>query len=262
MDRLADSQQAQTFGKREQEQKIPHLRVDIAVWVAGLIVLVALALIVHMHPAPFPFELAFTKDIQGPHSNPCVAPPPKTWIQSLLFLVSDLNSPTVSMIDSAVWVVLLLLLRWWRQAIFFIVSVASGGLLFLLLTPIVARPRPNVSEGICVQTTIHYYSFPSGHVIHDVVAYGFLLFLSFSGPVRQWRYRWVLLPLQFLAILELMTIGFSRVLEGEHMLLDVTGGYLVGFLWLFLFIYLYVRTTAYLERHPIHWRKVLHRMHL
>lgn len=260
MDRLVDARHAHVAGKRESE--IPHLRIDIVIWVAGLIVLVALSVIVHLHPAPFPFELAFTQDIQGLHTNPCIAPPPRSWIDALLFLVSDLNSPTVSLIGGAIWVVLLLLLRWWRQVIFFIVSVATGGLWFLILTPIIARPRPNVGEGICVQTTIHYHSFPSGHVIHDVVAYGFLLYLSFSAPVRQWRYRWVLLPLQFLAILELMTIGFSRVLEGEHMLLDVVGGYLVGFLWLFLFIYLYIRTTAYLKQHPIHWKDVLHRVHL
>ena len=252
-----ESQQKRAFVTTERE--IPHFAADVVFWVFGLVALMVLAGIVHMHTAPFPFELAFTKDIQGPHSVPCVAPQPRSWIQSLLFLVSELNSPGVSMIDGAIWVVILLLLRWFLQLIFFVVSVATGGGLFLLLTPIVARPRPTVGEGICVQTTIHYYSFPSGHVIHDVVAYGFLLYLSFSKPVRTWRYRWVLLPLQFLAILELMTIGFSRVLEGEHFLLDVTGGYLVGFLWLFLFIFLYRWATVRLEQHPIHWKKVLHR---
>jgi membrane-associated phospholipid phosphatase len=255
MDRMAHPQQVQPSMKNGHKQKIPHFGVDIAIWLAGLIVLVVLAVIVHIHKAPFPFELAFTKDIQGPHPNPCVAPPPKTWIDTLIFMVSDLNAPRISIIDGGIWTVIMLFLRWWRQVIFFIVSVATGGLWFLILTPIVARPRPSVSEGICVQTTVHYFSFPSGHVIHDVVTYGFLLYFSFSKPVRQWRYRWVLLPLQYLAILEIMTIGFSRVLEGEHMLLDVVGGYLVGFLWLFLFIYLYIRASAYLEQHPIHWKR-------
>ena len=44
-------------------------------------------------------------------------------------------------------------------------------------------------------------------------------------------------------MLELLTIGYSRVLEGEHWLLDVLGGYLTDVLWLFLFIFLYRWTT-------------------
>lgn len=241
------------------EREIPHFAVDVVFWIIGLIAFIALAVVVHMHTAPFPFELAFTKNIQGAHAVPCVAPKPKSMVQSLLFVVSDLNSPGVSVIDGAIWLVVLLLMRWFLQAVFFIVAVASGGGLFLLITPLVGRPRPSVGEGICVQTTVPYHSFPSGHVIHDVVAYGFLLYLTFCKPVCDWRYRWVLLPLQFLAILELLTIGFSRVLEGEHFLLDVIGGYILGFLWLFLFIFLYRWTTIRLQQHPIHWKKLLHR---
>src|SRR5438552_1554935 len=84
-----------------------------------------------------------------------------------------------------------------------------------------------------------YHSFPSGHVTHDVVCYGFLLFLTFTKPAREWRYRWVLIPFQIFFIFDLLFIGFSRVLEGDHWLFDVLGGYLTGALWLILFIFLY-----------------------
>jgi len=58
-----------------------------------------------------------------------------------------------------------------------------------------------------------------------------------------WRYRWVLLPFQVLAILHLLAVGYSRIESGEHWLFDVLGGYLVAMLWLALFIFLYRWTT-------------------
>ncbi len=76
-----------------------------------------------------------------------------------------------------------------------------------------------------------------------MVFYGFLLYLSFTKPVREWRYRWLLLPFQAFATLAILAIGYSRLLEGEHWLTDVLGGYLSGLLWLSLFIFLYRWTT-------------------
>jgi membrane-associated phospholipid phosphatase len=137
-------------------------------------------------------------------------------------------------------VVGMLLLRLWRQAITFVLAVLSVGGLFLLLTPLVGRPRPSISNGICVHDHIPYFSFPSGHVSHDVVTYGFLLYVTLSEPVRSWRYRWLLIPFQLLFVFDLLTIGYSRVLEGDHWLLDIVGGYLLGALWLALFIFLII----------------------
>jgi membrane-associated phospholipid phosphatase len=82
-----------------------------------------------------------------------------------------------------------------------------------------------------------------------MVYYGFLLYLSFTKPVREWRYHWVLLPLQVFAVLDLLIIGYARLFAGEHWLLDVTGGYLAGALWLFLFIFLYRWAGNLLEGH-------------
>ncbi len=104
---------------------------------------------------------------------------------------------------------------------------------------LVARPRPT-------SPPIHVYmpeggipSFPSGHVENDVVYYGFLLYLSFTKPVSEWRYRWILIPFQIYAALNILFIGYSRVLEGSHWLNDALAGYLTGALWLALLIFLY-----------------------
>ena len=212
----------------------------LVLWVLGAIVLVALGVVVHLHKAPLPFELAFTNDIQGPHPLPCLTiQQPRSWIEAAFFDVSQLNNPIPSVIGGVVWVGGMLLLRLWRQAIALALAVLSVGGLFLVLTPLVGRPRPAIQNGICVHDHYPYFSFPSGHVSHDVVTYGFLLYVTLSKPVRTWRYRWLLIPFQALFVFDLLTIGYSRVLEGDHWLLDATGGYLLGALWLALCIFLY-----------------------
>ena len=133
----------------------------------------------------------------------------------------------------------MMLFRCIRKALFLGSAVLTAGGLWLVLELLVARPRPVTAEGICIHRIVPAYSFPSGHVMHDVVLYGFLLYLSFSQPVRRWRYRWVLLPFQVIAVFYLLAVGYSRLESGEHWLFDVLGGYLAATLWLFLFIFLY-----------------------
>jgi membrane-associated phospholipid phosphatase len=242
MDRITDAPTTHLNGTAPDKNTIPGSRrvFWIALWVIGLIILGVAAFIVHNHTNPWPVELAFTKYIQGPHPVPCPIPiQPHSWFEATLFDVSMLNNPIPSVVSAAIVLGALLLLRWWRQALFFVVAVATVGGLFLLLTSLVARPRPSVKNGICVHDLYSYYSFPSGHIMHDVVCYGFLLYLTFTKPAREWRYRWVLIPLQLFFIYDLLFIGYSRVLEGDHWLFDVLGGYLSGALWLLLFIFLY-----------------------
>jgi phosphatidylserine/phosphatidylglycerophosphate/cardiolipin synthase-like enzyme len=75
--------------------------------------------------------------------------------------------------------------------------------------------------------------------IYVVIYYGFLLYVSLTKPVSEWRYRWVLIPFQIYAVLNILLIGYSRMLEGSHWLTDALGGYLSGALWLSLIIFLY-----------------------
>lgn len=246
MDQVTDAPKQQLHGTAPGKFMSPGARRGywIFLWIIGLIILGVAAFIVHNHTNPWPVELAFTKDIQGPHPVPCPIPiQPHSWFQSALFDVSLLNNPIPSVIGGAIIVGALLLLRWWRQALVFVLALASMGGLFLLLTPLVARPRPGIKNGICVHDIYPYYSFPSGHVTHDVVCYGFLLYLTFTKPVREWRYRWVLIPFQLFFVFDLLSIGYSRVLEGDHWLFDVLAGYLTGALWLLLFIFLYKWVT-------------------
>jgi membrane-associated phospholipid phosphatase len=91
-------------------------------------------------------------------------------------------------------------------------------------------------------------SFPSGHTCHIVLFYGFLLYLTFSRPVRRWRYRWVLIPVQVFAALNILLMGYACVYEGEHWLGDVLAGSLCGALWLTLFLGLHHWATRVREQ--------------
>lgn len=61
-----------------------------------------------------------------------------------------------------------------------------------------------------------------------MVFYGFLLYLSLTKPVRQWKYHLALLPLQIFAVITILIMGFARVWEGEHWVTDVRCGWLPG----------------------------------
>ena len=115
-----------------------------------------------------------------------------------------------------------------------------------LISLIVGRPRPS-SPLIHIYAPEPFHSFPSGHVENDLVYYGFLLYLSLSKPVRQWRYRWVLIPFQVFAVLIIASIGYSRIYEGSHWLTDVLGGYLSGAILLGFLIFLYRRVMQKID---------------
>jgi len=220
-------------------------------FVVGLIVLITAAVVVHGHPRPYPFDLNFTLAIQSFPSIPVLT--------GLIDFVSSLNDPVPSIIALAVWLVGLVAIgfvahlrgrsavKWFQSAASLILTVGIAGGLNLLINTIVARPRPgSFGEHIKIFVNEPEHSFPSGHTEHDVAYYGFLLFLSFTPPVRNWKYRWILIPFQIYCAVDILTIGFSRIYEGVHWLTDVLAGYLSGAIWLLMCIFLYRWITAWI----------------
>ena len=212
-------------------------------WVIGLIALLALSVIVHSHPAPWPFEVQTTTTIQQLQLWP--------WLSTLIVGASIVDNPIPSAVGFIAWFVVLSLIGvvvwrrggspipWFVTAIF--ISLGTGLMdgLNAIIGFLVARPRPTSPPIHVFMPERGIPSFPSGHVENDVVYYGFLLYLSFTKPVSQWRYRWVLIPFQLYAALNILFIGYSRVLEGSHWLIDALAGYLTGALCLALLIVLY-----------------------
>ena len=241
-------------GENRQDAQRRYI-VETVLWCIGAIVFTLSCFVIHAHPRPFAIDLATTQFVQGLH-------PSISWINPVLEFPSLLNNPLPSAIALYSWfcfmalVALILRLRrimtaavaWFQAALFLLATVMSSAGINVLVDEIVGRPRPNPhTDPVHVYTPIvPFPSYPSGHTEHDIAYYGFLLYLSFLKPVRAWKYRWLLLPLQLYAVFDILAIGYSRILEGDHWLTDVLGGYLEGILCLYLFIFLYRWTTAQL----------------
>jgi undecaprenyl-diphosphatase len=89
---------------------------------------------------------------------------------------------------------------------------------------LVMRPRPGGVDIQVVEAHLRDSSFPSGHVLHYVVFWGFVAYLW------DWHVRHSLLRRVPVAILTLMIslVGISRVYLGHHWLTDVLGSYSLG----------------------------------
>jgi hypothetical protein len=162
-------------------------------WVIGLVTLLAASVIVHFHPAPWPYEVQTTTTMQQLHLWP--------WLPTPIVWASIVDNPIPSTAGFIAWFVVLSLIGvvvwrrggspmpWFVTAIFLSFGTGLMDGLNALIGYLVARPRPT-SPPIHVFMPEHGIpSFPSGHVENDLVYYGFLLYLSFTKPVSQWRYR-------------------------------------------------------------------------
>jgi len=89
---------------------------------------------------------------------------------------------------------------------------------------LVMRPRPGGTEIIVVEAGLRDSSFPSGHVLHYVVFWGFACYL-WNATVQVAALR--KLPVALIGSL-IGTVGFSRVYLGHHWLTDVIGSYSLG----------------------------------
>ncbi|HMV98659.1 MAG TPA: phosphatase PAP2 family protein [Acidobacteriota bacterium] len=142
-----------------------------------------------------------------------------------------------------VWGCLILALLLWKRrkvaGYVFALSAGGGTLLNMIVKELVARPRPTSD---LVQQLVHEtsLSFPSGHVMHYVTCYGFLMMLFYHEPLPQW----LKISLTTLCGTLILLVGTSRVYLGAHWPSDVTAGYLLGGLWLGLCIWLYHQWQA------------------
>ena len=255
MDSTSNPQETQTpvNSTKAQARRVDvRLRpLPVALFVIGLIILTVSAFFVHSHPRPYPIDLQTTDAIQSMTLAPVVV----TGID----FVSAANDPAPSIIALGAWLVGLIIIgllarlrgkspvKWFESAIGIIATVGIASGINFLYNVLVDRPRPgSFHEHIHILLHRPEKSFPSGHTEHDVAYYGFLLFLSFTPPVRSWKYRWILIPFQIYCVLDILTIGYSRILEGEHWLTDVLAGYLSGAIWLLMCIFLYRWITQWI----------------
>ena len=141
-----------------------------------------------------------------------------------LKILTFLGTPVwfyVTVIPAALWV--------WRRgharlALFLVVTTLGGGLLDTIVKEVVGRNRPSLVDPVA---TAHGKSFPSGHAMSSVIAYGALLLVFLPAIAR--RYRPMVIGG---AVVLVFAIGFSRLALGVHYITDVLGGYVLGLAWL------------------------------
>ena len=229
---------AQTQGGEDAIASNRQMSTRNSTWllIAGLFWLLAVGLMLilswfaHTHPRPTPFELMMTRDLQALPFPPV--------LQAILRWFTTINNPLPDVITVIACVIILAILRKFRVAIFLALSAGIGNAIDALIGDYVGRPRPG-GQLVHVDSVLKFNSFPSGHSCHMMVFYGFLLCLSLTRHVRQWKYHRALLPLQIYAVITILIMGFARVWEGEHWVTDVLGGYLDGLIWMLLFLFMY-----------------------
>ena len=113
--------------------------------------------------------------------------------------------------------------RYWPELAMLLIGLGGGAVLWYFLTHFFNRPRPEAQLGIVVTDP----SFPSGHVVTAVLAYGLLAYLLVPKmPSLFWK--WVIV---IASILTMLFIGFSRLFLGGHYLTDLIAGYSLGLAW-------------------------------
>lgn len=224
----------------ETDQKRRYwLAVGVFLWLLAVGGMVALSFFAHAHRQPLPFEIGISEAVQASITAP--------WIGVVFRFLTRISNPAPDAVTVIVVLVVFVVLRWFRQGIFLALSVVVGNGVDALIGDLVLRPRPTPNL-IHVDSKLIFNSFPSGHSCHMVVFYGFLFFLTLTRPVRTWRYRWLVLPLQIWFLFNIGVVGFARLWEGEHWTLDVLGGYLDGAIWMTLFIFLYLLATKKMQQ--------------
>lgn len=207
-------------------------------WGVGLLVLLALSVLAH-GAAQFPGDARVTALLQPLGHSP-LAP--------IINFPSNVNQPLPGGVIALVIIVALALFRLLREALAIAVGTFGADLLNALLNGIVARPRPHNAH---VQTLsgLGAHSFPSGHVEHVTMLFGFLFYLTLlARQARPDRWAW-LLPVQVICVYFIALIGVGRIVEHDHQPSDVLAGYLVAALLLPLVILFYQWLGHVWQRH-------------
>ena len=153
---------------------------------------------------------------------------------NIVKIVTNIASPLMVIITA---IVLIIFIKNKKIKLSLAVNLIGITLINNLIKVIIARPRPNINR-LVSETG---YSFPSGHSITSMVFYGYLVYLTY----KYINNKKIKIPLIIFLILLIPTIGLSRIYLGVHYASDVLCGFLLGTIYLILFISI---SKKYLER--------------
>ena len=136
--------------------------------------------------------------------------------------VSQVLHPDVERIAYAVAAAVLWFAKRARTALFIVIVLAGAALLEFLVKLAVDRDRPVFADPVATATG---KSFPSGHALTAVVAFGLLVLLV----PRRFK-----IAAAVVGVVAVLLVSYSRLALGVHYVSDVLGGWLLGAAWLVL----------------------------
>jgi len=144
-------------------------------------------------------------------------------VTRLMVGMTNLGGVYLIVIVSITMALFLLYKRYWWDLFTFFLVAGGGETILIILKLLFHRPRPTAQL-----VTVHGYSFPSGHAFAAMIAYGFLIHITWK-LIRSEALRFLIFSLSIFLVL---FVGISRIYLNVHWLTDVLGGYVSGFIWL------------------------------
>jgi undecaprenyl-diphosphatase len=147
-------------------------------------------------------------------------------------LVSDTGDVTGYLIVIIlIAIVSTLIFKKWK----FILQITSVLVLAFLsntvLKKLINRARPGIEHLVTVKTL----SYPSGHAMSSMAFYGLLIYLVYKSKLKAFMKTALISVL----VLLILSIGISRIYLGVHFPSDVVGGFIAGFIWVVLCIFIF-----------------------
>ena len=193
-----------------------HLTVGLAISLASLWLFLSLTEDVIHHDAITNFDLAALDWIRA-HRTPAGYIVARS--------ISAIGDPRVIVSVGLIGVVILAARARWLFVEGWVIALIGGEALNQFLKRLIHRPRPLQSSILSSQS----WSFPSGHAMVSLIAYGMLAYVLVVLGSWSFRRR---VDIALGATLVILLIGWSRIYLGVHYVSDVIGGYVAGSIWL------------------------------
>lgn len=148
------------------------------------------------------------------------------WLSEFFYFISYFGTREAVFITGALITVLLLVKKEYIAIVAFWVAMAGTGLSVQYGKKYISRDRP----ADVAYYTEKNFSFPSGHATTSMALYGFCAYLLY----RLYRSSLARFFTITIAVLLILSVGFSRIYLGVHYLSDVLAGFLLGLLWVLM----------------------------